>query len=473
MLECFSMKKHALSRAFFILLLALPYTAPAQRLPESCQDSTPSLKECYASYFMLGASSCVDGLEEERIKEKEKEDKKKAKEDKKKAKKAEKARKKAEKVREKQRKKRNREGESLDDDYYDDYDYYDEYDLEEGEEGEDLDVPEGKAKSSYFIGTLGKHFTELSSGTELLPVRLLGKKARKFVDFTASDGYSYEVPAKWNSKYLARFLEDAKRAGVKVRFHLLLCPEMTPEWFFFRGYDTATHLASKASMTARIEWYIKEVTDFIADWEAKHNQGEPLVSSYDLLAELYTDSGELNKTPHNYLLSIFGDDSYARHAFCFASRCVPEGVKLCYCDHSLFEKKKAERVREFIRSVRSADEHARVDEIGIISHLTADWPERKAFFSACRDFSSLDLDVQIQQLDMLPQSGTDSGSAYYDFMKACVENASVIQGVSFRALAASEETEFVDYMRSPLFSSSYRCTKNFTRVVEASGWEEK
>ena len=124
---------------------------------------------------------------------------------------------------------------------------------------------------------------------------------------------------------------------------------------------------------------------------------------------------------------------------------------------------------EFIGSVRSSGRKSRVDEIGIISHLTTDWPERKAFFDACRNFSAVHLDVQIQQLDMAPDGGTDSGAAYYDFMKACVQNAACIQGVSFRAVNACKETEFVDYMRAPLFSSDFSCTGNFDSVVEAVG----
>ena len=323
--------------------------------------------------------------------------------------------------------------------------------------------------SSDLITTVGKHFTELSSGTELLPARLLGKKPGKLSRFTASDGYSYEVPARWNSKYLALFLEDAKKAGVQVRFHLLVCPEMSPDWFFFRGYDTAARLAGRDEMAARLEWYVKTVTDFIADWEYEHNQGKALVTAYDVAAELFTDAGGLNRTPANYLMKIFGDASYAVTAFTAASRRVPESVRLCYCDHSLFEAQKASRVKEFIAAVRSADGKARVDEIGIISHLTADWPDRKAFFDACRDFSSLQLGVQIQQLDMAVRGGTAGGRAYYDFMQACVQNASYIQGVSFRAVLASEETEFVDYMRSPLFSSDYSCTENFDQIIEASG----
>ena len=444
------MKKHIEpARKLFLsaAVFALSLSVFAERLPESLRDSVPSLKDCYASYFAVGASSYVDSEEDDRIKDKEKEEKKKAKEQKKKEKDAEKARKKAEKEQKKNQKKKDDADNAV-------------------HEYEDVGMEE---KSSDFIKTVQKHFTELSSGTDLLPFRLLGKKPGKLSYFLASDGCRYEVPAKWNSQYLALFLDDAKKTGVQVRFHLLVCPEMSPEWFFFRGYDTASRLASKEEMTARIEWYVKTVTDFVADWEHEHNQGKTLVTSYDVASELFTDAGTLNKTPSNYLMKIFGDDSFAVHAFVYAAKCIPASVKLCYCDHSLFERKKAERIMEFIGSVRSSGRKSRVDEIGIISHLTTDWPERKAFFDACRNFSAVHLDVQIQQLDMAPDGGTDSGAAYYDFMKACVQNAACIQGVSFRAVNACNETEFVDYMRAPLFSSDFSCTGNFDSVVEAVG----
>ena len=443
------MKKHVVRCALFVLCAALPFVAPAQRLPESCRDSTPSLRERYAPYFTLGAASYADDEEDELIKVKEKEDKKKAKEEKKKAKAAEKARKQAAKE---QKKKQQQPA----------------ADAGYGESAGGSGDAAQEEEDSFFVRTVGKHFTELSSGTKLLPVRLLGKKPAKFSRFTASDGLSYEVPAKWDSQYLALFLDEARKAGVQVRFHLLVCPEMTPEWFFFRGYDSASRLAGKDEMAARLEWYIRTVTDFIADWEYEHNQGQPLVTSYDVVSELFTDTGALNRTPFDYLMKIFGDSSYAVQTFCFAASRVPDSVRLCYCDHSLFEPEKAARIKEFIGSVRAAGRGGRVDEIGVISHLTADWPERGAFFRACRDFSAMGLGVQIQQLDIAGRSGTDSGSAYYDFMRDCVQNAAYIQGVSFRAVQAAKETEFVDYMRAPLFLDDYSCTGNFDRILEAA-----
>ena len=462
------MKKHALSLVLSTILLSLAFSAPAQKTPESYAESTPSLKDCYAPYFAIGAASYADDEEDERIKEKEKEEKKKARKDKKKAKASEKANRKAEK----ERKKQGLDGGPADDDGYDDYDarYNDEEDDEEDVDDDGHGSSRPKEKGLYFIKTAEKHFTELSSGTELLPARLLKKKPGKLTRFIASDGYSYDVPARWNSKYLALFLDDAQKAGVQVRFHLLLCPEMSPDWFFFRGYDTSSRLADTYEMLARIEWYIKTVTAFIADWEQEHNQGKTLVSSYDVVSELFTDTGDMNRTPSNRLMKIFGDSSYALQAFAFASKYVPASVKLCYCDHSLFEKKKAGRVQEFIKAVKAAGRACRVDEIGIISHLTTDWPERRAFFDACRSFASLGLGVQIQQLDMAAPNRKDSGNAYHDFMQACIRNADCIRGVSFRSIRASEETEFVDYMRSPLFSSDYSCTGNFDRVIEAAGF---
>lgn len=406
---------------------------------------------------MIGASSYADDDEDERIKDREKEVKKKEREEKKKAKAAEKARKRAVKGQEKNGKNEPDDGIS------------DEEDEKDDEDEDDYFKSKPQKKSSYFVSTVGKHFAELSSGMELLPLKLLGKKPKKFERFTASDGSSYDVPAKWNEKYLDLFLDDAKKAGVKVRFHLLVCPEMSPDWFFFRDYDTASHLVGKAEMTARLEWYIRTVTDYIFDWEYKHNQGKRLVTSYDVVSELFTDTEELNLTLHNFLLKIYGDSSYAVQSFGFVARNVPSSVKLCYCEHSLFDPGKAGRVKDFIRSVRSAGGRSRVDEIGIISHLTADWPERDAFFGACKDFSSFGVDVQIQQLDIASRTGKDSGTAYYDFLKACIGHSAYIQGVSFRAVKAVDRDDSVDYMRRPLFTGDYSCTVNFDRVIEASG----
>ena len=89
------MKKLILSLLLYIIILLPSNASTAQKIPESCMDSTPSLKDCYAPYFMIGASSYADDDEEDRIKENEKEEKKKAKEEKKKTKASKKDRKKA------------------------------------------------------------------------------------------------------------------------------------------------------------------------------------------------------------------------------------------------------------------------------------------------------------------------------------------------------------------------------------------
>ena len=93
-----------------------------------------------------------------------------------------------------------------------------------------------------------------------------------------------------------------------------------------------------------------------------------------------------------------------------------------------------------------------------------------AAYPTCEAYEDVNIsDVQIQQLDMAARKRKDCGDAYFDFMRACMKNSACIKGVSFRAVNASEETDFVDYMRSPLFTSEYSCTKNFDRIIEAAG----
>ena len=438
MIELGIMKKTCLSQVLAVLFLNLTFVAGAQSVPESIRENTLPLKDCYAPYFSVGAASFADGKESAVIKANEK------------------AAKERDKAASKSRKgKKAGKGQAAD--------------LDGGENS----AVQAALKKSDFVLTVEKHFAELSTGNELLPATLLGERPRKLVRFTASDGYVYEVPEKINTKYIELFLNEALAAGVQVRFHLLVCPEVSPEWFFFRNYDSALQLVGKDEMSARLEWYIKSVTDYVSDWEYQHNGGKILVSSYDVVSELFTDSGDLNLSPFNYLMKIFGDVSYASKAFVFAAKCVPSGVKLCYCDHSLFEEKKALAVKEFVGAVRSAGDRGRVDEIGVISHLTALWPERSAFFDVCREFSGEGFAVQIQQLDIAPVSGVDTGMAYFDFMKLCVENAAWIKGVSFRAVNAVEETEFVDYMRTPLFAGDFSCTDSFDMVVAAVQQEVK
>ena len=183
------------------------------------------------------------------------------------------------------------------------------------------------------------------------------------------------------------YLELAKEKGIRMRGHTLVWHSQTPKWFFHENYSTSQGLASRETMLARMENYIKGVLGF-----AKENY-PGVIYAWDVVNEAINDGGYRD----SLWFKTIGPD-FIEKAFEFARKYVEPGVKLYYNDYETALEWKRDCILNLI--LKPLVEKGLVDGMGMQSHLMMDHPDMKEFQTALEMYGALGIDVQLTELDM-------------------------------------------------------------------------
>ncbi|MCQ2600442.1 MAG: endo-1,4-beta-xylanase [Treponema sp.] len=317
---------------------------------------------------------------------------------------------------------------------------------------------------------VSKHANTITLGNELKPQFLLqwwdgdGSSQSK-TTFTASNGKTIEVPDKLNGEALIyATLNAAKKAGVKMRGHVLTWHSQTPEGFFTENYKPVydehtkaiTNFVSKEVMTARHEWYIKTVLDCVAQWEkangfAGKETGNHLIWAWDVVNEAMADdagttytgtnqnwlrgstSQTKDKSPTDYpqgsrWYQIYGNEEFIINAFRFANAYAPADVKLCYNDYNEYvdfvdgyKTSAIEHIAKLIKegtpqTIAGKSVSPRLDVIAMQSHVGTSWPSISEYESALKKFLAI-ADVHVSELDFNATSQNDAEKVYGEYLK--------------------------------------------------------
>ena len=221
-------------------------------------------------------------------------------------------------------------------------------------------------------------------------------------DFVAENGYTYQVPHSLAGfSRLDKILGIAKQYGMIMRGHVLVWHSQTPDWFFKENYSSSGTYVDKETMTARQEWYIKSVLEFVKNWEDKNNDGKRIIVVWDVVNEACTD-GAWSEDPlrtDSPWYRIYGDDSFIVNAFRFANKYAPADVQLSYNDYSCYAPNKTRAICKIIKDIQ-ADPQARIDVVGMQSHVSMSYPVVADYEKAVNQFLSLGVDVQVTELEI-------------------------------------------------------------------------
>ena len=207
-------------------------------------------------------------------------------------------------------------------------------------------------------------------------------------------------------------LDFARDNGIKLRAHTLVWHSQTPDWLFYKDYDTSGELADRELMLKRMENYIKSVME----WTNENYPG--LIYAWDVVNEAIDDGGGIRKS---LWYETIGDD-YIYKAFEFARKYAPADAKLFYNDYNSYMLKKQSDILEYIRPVAEA---GNIDGIGMQSHLNTDVSLSLYFIAMKRYYEELGLEIQVTELD-IGRKGQDNwrdvqGDYYRDYMKRLIE----------------------------------------------------
>lgn len=287
--------------------------------------------------------------------------------------------------------------------------------------------------SKPFMGLVEKHFNEsITFGNELKPDFVLDKAATlAYMEANDGDQTNPQISLT-NAKALLNYCRDN---NIPVRGHTLVWHSQTPDWFFKENFSDDGDWVSKEVMIQRMENYIKNVMEALAEQY-------PTVNFYawDVVNEAWTDGGQPRTAGSNNTsngnsawVQVFGDNSFIEYAFKFARQYAPEGCKLYYNDYNEYIDGKTNAICEMATDLKAK---GLIDGIGMQSHLATNFPSAAQYKKALEKFATLGLDIQVTELDITTSDTSEAGletqaQVYSDIMDALVEYSDSISAVVF------------------------------------------
>lgn len=336
----------------------------------------------------------------------------------------------------------------------------------------------------------------VTAGNEFKPDFIFNwSRPRKFGDFVAEDGKTYQMPIdvpKFDGQ--TKFLQMCKDVGVKMRGHVLVWHSQTPDWFFKENFDTKKPFVSREEMTAREEWYIKTVLEFVDKWEKENNNGEHIIIAWDVVNEAIADGASASKwlRTDSKWYDIFGDATFIVNAFRYANKYAPKDVKLVYNDYGCYSPNKMNAICNIIDLIKSTPD-ARIDCVGMQSHVRIKSPNvsgPNSFETAVQKFAAKGVDIQVTELDIAnaqdPYSPYLLKAKYKEYFEMFLRNRKTedkhgicgvtIWGIKDKGTWLNAQKEYKGHTQYPLLFedsksedySEYMCKPAFFGVLEAA-----
>ena len=357
---------------------------------------------------------------------------------------------------------------------------------------------------------LAKHADSITMGNEFKPQFIFacwGGNPQVSGTFTASNGVTISTPVLNGFGTVDSCLKAAKDSGLIMRGHVLVWHSQTEEAFFRENYMNNGNLVDKDTMTARQEWYIKTVIEHVNNWEKQNNGGKHIVWAWDVVNEAMADDagttytgsnqdwlrgstgGTKDKAPDqggSRWYQIYGNEEFILNAFRFANKYAPADVKLCYNDYNEYMGSKTDACLHIISLLKedagitlgSEEFKARIDVMGMQSHVQPYWPGVSSYENALKRFLNAGVDVHVTELDIAAKTQGEAATAYGDYFRMLKKygknysGAHKVENVTVWGISSQDSWISKNGTQFPLLfdrkGSSYYSNSSFDAVIAAS-----
>ena len=250
-------------------------------------------------------------------------------------------------------------------------------------------------------GILKKHYNSTTLSNLMKPCFLLDEEACKKAAADNGDDVT-EVDVTFDS--CKESLDFCKENGIRMRGHVLVWHDQTPEWFFKKGYDAEKEYVSKEVMEKRLENYIKKVLTYC------QTNYPGVIYCWDVVNECVdnvspdTTDGWSCRTKFNgsttHWYQIMGLD-YVYKSFEYARKYADKDVKLIYNEYNVFQKWKRESIVKLLSILK---EKGWIDGVGLQPTVGLTYPAElkgsgtESFETCLREYGKLGLDIQVTEL---------------------------------------------------------------------------
>jgi endo-1,4-beta-xylanase len=320
------------------------------------------------------------------------------------------------------------------------------------------------------------HMNSMSPGNNMKPiytVDMTGSAAAYAATTTQTQKDSINVRPliTFNGNLIAQ-LNWARRQGFTFRGHTLVWHNQTPGTGFFRtGYSTTGDRLTKATMTDRLENYIKEMIRLL------HEGWPGLLSAYDVVNEALNDDGT-DRTDSEWYIT-FGDNSYIAKAFEFARKYTKQygetQIKLYYNDYNTYVAAKADGIVRLCGPIFRA---GNLDGLGMQEHDAFSYPTAEQWIATYNKYDTICTEMAVTELDINTNSGTNTPSAsilaqqanQYGQLFKCFVQRSYKSGrgkiINVSKDGLNDQYTFVTNQATSLWDTKDQCKPAFYAVVD-------
>lgn len=253
-------------------------------------------------------------------------------------------------------------------------------------------------ESDKAMEELVKHYSSMTAENDMKPMYQMDKEA------TLADPEKYNLQPVLNFDMMRKYLDFAKKNGIALRGHTLGWHNQTPIWFFKEKFqdDFAAPWASKETMLARLEWYIKSVLTFV------QTEYPGVIYAWDVVNEAIEEQNEEGWRKRSPWYQTLGDE-FVINAFRFARKYAAPGVKLFYNDYNTFNPFKRETIMNYI--VKPLMEEKLIDGIGMQTHLVMNDIDEALteYEKTMQCFGATGLEIHATELDIHNADSSEEG----------------------------------------------------------------
>ncbi len=253
-------------------------------------------------------------------------------------------------------------------------------------------------KSDKAMEELKKHYSSMTAENDMKPMFFVDK------DATLADPEKYNLQPVMTYDTARPYLEFAKENGIALRGHTLVWHNQTPIWFFKENFqdDFEAPWASRETMLARMEWYIKNVLTFV------QTEYPGVIYAWDVVNEAVEEQNELGWRQRSPWYATVGPE-FVMYAFRFARKYAAPEVKLFYNDYNTFNPFKRKFILENI--VKPLKAEKLIDGIGMQTHLVInDFDADLAEYEKTLElFGETGLDIHVTELDIHNANASEEG----------------------------------------------------------------
>jgi endo-1,4-beta-xylanase len=202
-------------------------------------------------------------------------------------------------------------------------------------------------------------------------------------------------------------LEFCQSTGIRMRGHVLVWHNQTPDWFFRTGYKDDGAYVDKETMLARLESYIRQVLEFtqtqypgvVYAWDVVNEAVENNPGGYEQESG-FNIRTKFHGGQDNPWYKVVGPD-YVEKAFEYARKYADPEVKLFYNDYNTFQPTKTQAIFKLVSHLNNK---GLIDGIGMQGYMDLNYPGIEGgtdcFKTALLKFAELGLEIQITELSI-------------------------------------------------------------------------